>query len=479
MLRQAPRTAQNTFRWYIVLMLIVASGIFLVDTLTPLDTAVAVLYVAVIIASPNFLSRRGILAVGGMCLFLTIASFAIVHGDSLGSGPIIRCLVSLSAIVVTTFLALKNQEATQDIRYQATLLDLSHDAIFVRDERDMIVYWNAGAEELYGWKRAEVIGRNATEFLRTKFPMATDAIIRELHANDRWQGELIHTKRDGSEVVVASRWSLQRDERKRPFATMETNNDMTERRRSEDALHKAQSELSHVARVATLGELTASIAHEVNQPLAAVVTNGEACLRWLLRDVPDLKEVRSSVERMIGNGRRASDVIARLRALSRKGDAVWTKFDMNEIVADVLPLVDRELFRHDIELNLGLNSSPLPVSGDRVQLQQVVINLLMNAIQAMSAVEDRSRILSISTGLVSETNHVFLEVRDTGTGIKPGSVAELFNAFFTTKSDGMGMGLSICRSIIEAHGGRISVLPGSGQGAAFVLNLPIQQEIAA
>lgn len=477
MLNQAPRAAQNTFRLYVVPALIAAGGIFLIDTLTPLDTAVAVLYVTVIIASPNFLDRRGILAVGGICLFLTVASFAIVHSNSLESGPIIRCLVSLSAITVTTFLALKNQEATQDLRYQAALLDLTHDAIFVRDQRDVIVYWNAGAEELYGWKRAEVIGRSATELLKTKFPVALDFINRDLRGSGRWQGELIHTKRDGSEVVVDSRWSLQRGERGRPAATMETNNDITERRRSEDALHKARSELSHVARVTTLGELTASIAHEVNQPLAAVVTDGEACLRWLLRDVPDLKEVRASVERMIGNGRRASDVIARLRALSRKGDTVWTEFDVNEIVGDVLPLVDRELLSHDIELNLELSSSPLSLSGDRVQLQQVLINLLMNAVQSMSAVDDRSRILSISTGRMVETNHVFLEVRDTGMGIEPGSVTELFNAFFTTKSDGMGMGLSICRSIIEAHGGRISVLPDPGPGAAFVLNLPMQQEI--
>ncbi len=456
-----------------------ASSIFLVDTFTPLDTAVAVLYVTVVIASPDFLTRRGIMALGGLCLFLTVASFVIVHGRTFESGPVIRCLVSLSAIAVTTFLALKNQEATQDIRYQAALLDLTHDAIFVRDERDMIAYWNAAAEELYGWKSAEVIGRNATDLLKTKFSIAADTITHSLYVNDRWQGELIHTRRDGSEVVVASSWSLQRDGRGRPVATMETNNDITEQKWSEDALHKARAELSHVARVSTLGELTASIAHEVNQPLAAVVTDGEACLRWLLRDVPDLKEVRSSVERMIGNGRRASDVIARLRALSRKGDTAWTEFDANEIVADVLPLVDRELFRHDIELRLELNSSILPVSGDRVQLQQVVINLLINAVQSMAAVKDRPRILSISTGLAANTNHVFLEVRDTGTGIDPGAVAELFNAFFTTKSDGMGMGLSICRSIAEAHGGRISVLPDSGPGAAFVLNLPIQQEIPA
>ena len=280
------------------------------------------------------------------------------------------------------------------------------------------------------------------------------------------------------------RWLLARaaplrDENGRILRWYGVNTDIEDRRRAEDALHKAQAELAHVTRVTTLGELTASIAHEVNQPLAAVVTNGEACLRWLQRDVPDLDEVRSSVERMISDGRRASQVVARLRALVRKGDARQARLNMNEIVDDVLLLVERELVEQRVALRLDLEPSPLPVLGDRVQLQQVIINLVMNAIQAMSGVTDRPRVLSIrsrSRAPDTDDRSTIVEVRDTGVGIDPSSMAQLFTAFHTTKADGMGMGLSICRSIVEAHGGRISVAPDLERGACFVVSLPIIEE---
>ena len=179
---------------------------------------------------------------------------------------------------------------------------------------------------------------------------------------------------------------------------MVTNNDITDQKHAEDALRKSEGELAHVTRLTTLGELTASIAHEVNQPLAAVVTNGEAALRWMQRDVPDLKEVRNSLERMISNGRRASDVIARLRALTRKTDLIRVPLDANELLDDVLLLVDRELVAKNVALNLDLAKAPLPVLGDRVQLQQAIINLAVNAVQAMmSIVTDRPRALRIST----------------------------------------------------------------------------------
>jgi PAS domain S-box-containing protein len=280
------------------------------------------------------------------------------------------------------------------------------------------------------------------------------------------------------------RWLLARaaplrDENGRILRWYGVNTDMEDRRRAEDALHKAQAELAHVTRVTTLGELTASIAHEVNQPLAAVVTNGEASLRWLQRDVPDLDEVRSSVERMISDGRRASQVVARLRALVRKGDARQARLTMNEIVDDVLLLVERELVEQRVALRLDLEPSPLPVLGDRVQLQQVIINLVMNAIQAMSGVTDRPRVLSIrsrSRAPDTDDRSTIVEVRDTGVGIDPSSMAQLFTAFHTTKADGMGMGLSICRSIVEAHGGRMSVVPGLERGACFIVSLPIIEE---
>ena len=214
----------------------------------------------------------------------------------------------------------------------------------------------------------------------------------------RWEGELVHTARDGRRLVVASRWALQRDGRGRAAAILETNNDITERRQIEDGLVRAQGELAHVARVATLGELTASIAHEVNQPLAAVVTNGEACLRWLGRAVPDIGQARSSVEHMIRNGQRASEVVRRLRALSRKSDPSYAPVSLVDVVNDVALLIGRELQVHRTTLTVNTTGSLPSVRGDRVQLQQVVMNLLMNGIQAMDGVGDRPRRLGVEVG---------------------------------------------------------------------------------
>jgi PAS domain S-box-containing protein len=457
-----------------------AAGIFSIDTFSSLDSAaIAVGYVVVVLISANFLNRNGLLAVGVLCGFLTLASFAIVHGGTYESDPIARCLISLCAITITTFLALKNQQATLELRNQAALLELTHDAIFVRDGDDVITYWNAGAEEEYGWTSEQAVGKRATELLKTRFPDSREHVMQQLHAADRWEGELAHTKRDGTEVMVASRWSLQRDERGRPVATLEINNDITERKRADEKLRQAQAELSHVARVTTLGELAASIAHEVNQPLAAVVTNGEACLRWLLRDVPVLEEVRSSVERMINDGRRASQVLARLRGLARKSEPRQLPLDVNEVIHDVLPVVEQEMIEQRVVLHLDLEPAPPAILGDRVQLQQVIINLAMNAIQAMASITDRPRLLSIRSRTQTSDGgegSLIVEVRDSGVGIDPSSAALLFTPFHTTKPNGMGMGLSICRSIVEAHGGRISVAAGVERGACFIVRLPVLKE---
>jgi C4-dicarboxylate-specific signal transduction histidine kinase len=276
---------------------------------------------------------------------------------------------------------------------------------------------------------------------------------------------------------VASRWALQRDGRGRPGAILETNNDISDRRQVEDGLLRAQRELAHVARVATLGELTASIAHEVNQPLAAVVTNGEACLRWLGRPVPDVGQARASVENMIKNGQRASEVVRRLRALSRKSDPSYAPLSLADVVNDVALLIGRELQSH--RATLGVNAADgLPlVQGDRVQLQQVVMNLLMNGMQAMDGVSARPHRLVVEIARsAEEPQSIVLTVSDAGPGIDPASLGRLFDAFFTTRQDGMGMGLSISRSIVEAHGGRIWATNQPEGGARFHVSLPIAEE---
>jgi len=247
---------------------------------------------------------------------------------------------------------------------------------------------------------------------------------------------------------------------------------------AEQALRKAQAELAHVTRVTTLGELMASIAHEVNQPLATVVTFGDACLRWLDREVPRIDKALSAVEQMIGSAKHASDVIERIRALSKKRAFETMRLDINQVINDVIALIRGEINVHGISLRLELGASLPRVDGDRIQLQQVIMNLLMNCIQAMSGVTDRNRELRIRSR-EHESDQILVAVEDCGIGIEPEHAARLFNAFFTTKPDGMGMGLSICRSIIEAHGGQLWATANVPHGATFQFTLPLNADTAS
>jgi signal transduction histidine kinase len=240
---------------------------------------------------------------------------------------------------------------------------------------------------------------------------------------------------------------------------------------AEEALRKAQMELAHVTRVTTLGELTASIAHEVSQPLAAIISNAEACLQWLDREVPDLHAARRSAEWIIEDGNRASEVMRRVRALAKKTDVEKAPLDVNNVVGEVIALVQRELISHRVSLQTKLAPALPPILGDRVQLQQVIINLVMNGIEAMQPVMDRPRELVIRSRQ-DEAQQVLVSVTDCGVGISAENADRLFNAFFTTKASGMGMGLSICRSIVEAHDGRLWTEANVPCGTTFQFTLP-------
>ncbi len=254
--------------------------------------------------------------------------------------------------------------------------------------------------------------------------------------------------------------------------------DLTEHMLASEALREAQMELAHVNRVATMGQLTASIAHEVNQPLAAVVANAEACLRWLDRETPDLEEARQSVRWIMDDGNRASEVIRRVRALAKKTSLEKVPLNINDVVSETIPLVQRELISHQVSLRMELAPTLPTIMGDRVQLQQVMINLVMNGIEAMQSVTDRPRELLVRSGQL-ETQQVLVSVTDCGPGISAESADRLFSAFFTTKSGGMGMGLSICRSIVEAHGGRLWATANIPHGATFQFTLPVNADTAS
>jgi NO-binding membrane sensor protein with MHYT domain len=253
---------------------------------------------------------------------------------------------------------------------------------------------------------------------------------------------------------------------------------LSEQKRAEEALRQSQAELAHITRVATLGELTASIAHEVNQPLAAIVTNGEVGLRLLDREVPDLVEVREALHDMISNGKRAGEIIHRLRALSKRTETQKVALNINDAISEVIPLVQHEALKHQVSLRLELAPTLPAVLGDRVQLQQVIINLLVNGVDAMASVDSRPRELAIRSQRHGP-EQVLIAIRDTGVGIDPQSVRGIFEAFYSTKPSGMGMGLSICRSIVESHGGTIWASPNEGPGATVQFALPLRPEQAA
>jgi PAS domain S-box-containing protein len=350
--------------------------------------------------------------------------------------------------------------------------------MFSRTMDNVITFWNHGAEEMYGWTAAEALGRNAQQLLSTVFPVPRNEVDAELLRTGRWEGELGHTTRGGKQLVVASRWALQTDKNRQPTAFFETNNDLSEQKRSQESLAQAQADLTRVNRIMLVGEMTSSIAHEVSQPLTGVVSNAGTALRWLAAEPPNLAEARHYLELIVRDGKRASDVIARIRGLVRKEAPLTDGMDVNSAVLEVLALAHAEAERNRVAVRTDLDGNLPTLLADRVQLQQVMLNLVVNAIEAMSTVDERPRELTVATGR-DGASQVFVEVRDSGPGLDPSDVDSLFRSFYSTKPDGMGMGLSISHSIIEAHGGTLEALPNQPYGAVFRFRVPIDAEAAA
>lgn len=246
--------------------------------------------------------------------------------------------------------------------------------------------------------------------------------------------------------------------------------DITEFKEAENELREARRELGQVTRRTTLAAMTAAIAHEIKQPLGAVVTNADAGLRWLARSPPDLAEVRDTLTNIVADGHRASEVIQSVRAMFAKNEQAGSLIDVSELIRETIAILQSELDAAGITVRLDLSPDLGPLSGHKVQLQQVVLNLVTNAVDAMRAVTDRAKVLAVTS--TSETDGIAVTIEDTGSGIGPQHVDHVFEPFFTTKANGMGMGLAICRSIVEAHGGSLSVSSGVAHGSAFHVHLP-------
>jgi PAS domain S-box-containing protein len=578
--------------------LAIATVVSLRVGLTSASAACAYLMIVVVLSLlDSFISSAlfSVVAVGCLDYFFIAPRYDFQVANLPDFITLVAFLVT--SLVITT-LVRRLDRLGQAHAEQAHLLDLTQDCVLVRDLQHVITYWNRGGEELYGWSRAEAIGKVAHDLLKTRFPIPLEQISDTLRREGRWEGELLQSRRDGTELIVASRWSLQRDEDGASIGTLESNTDVTARRRAEEkvrrtqetylaeaqqlshtgsfgwnidsgnvflsdegrrifdwttdepltldkmlsrthpedlpfvrqsiehagidarefdfehrlllpngevkhvkvvarpmanaddadvigavmdvtavraaeaALRTARTELAHVMRVTSLGELTASIAHEVNQPLGAVVANAEACIGWLDRDQPDLAEARAAIERIVTDGLRAGEVIRRVRALVKRSESEVTRLDVNEVVIEAVAFLRHELERSGVSVRLALGADPITVLADRIQLQQVLINIGMNAIEAMQSTTDRSRDLLIRTH--REGAQAQVAVTDSGIGIPEEHITRIFDAFFTTKSSGMGMGLSICRSIIEAHGGRLRASSPERGGTTFEISMPLR-----
>jgi PAS domain S-box-containing protein len=358
------------------------------------------------------------------------------------------------------------------------LVDSNIIGIMIWDFQGRIIEANQAFLDIVGYAREDLVSGRLQwrELTPAEWRDADEQVVAELKADGTVQPrEKEYFRKDGSRVPVLRGAATFGDRHNEGVAFVL---DLTELKYAEEALRKAQADLAHVTRVTTLGELAASISHEVNQPLAAVVNAAAACQRWLDRSTPNLDEARRAVDWIIKEGSRASEVIRRVRALANKTDIEKVPLDVNDVVREAIALVQRELISHQVSLRTEFAPALPMILGDRVQLQQVIINLVMNGIEAMQSTTDRPRELVIRSGQ-DDAHGVLVSVMDCGVGISAEDADRLFNAFFTTKSSGMGMGLSICRSIIEAHDGRLWAMANLPHGATFQFTLPVNADTAS
>jgi PAS domain S-box-containing protein len=361
-----------------------------------------------------------------------------------------------------------------------TFVDHATDGLFLHDEHAVVIDVNRQACESMGYSRDELVGMHPRDFDAGLDAASVAQLGKRVGAGETVTFETLHRRKDGSVFPVEVRVRQFQQAKRR--LNLSIVRDTSERKLAEEtlrekdnALQMARTELARVSRLTTLGELTTSVVHEVSQPLGAMIASAAAGARWLAADPPEVAEARSALDNIAADGKRAREVIARIRALAKRQAPRLELLDINRKILEVLALTEHELRSHDIVLQAQLGEALRRVAGDRVQLQQVLLNLILNAIEAMSGVHDGPRQLTI-VSREDAPNAVVVEVRDSGTGLDPEGAERMFEAFYTTKAEGIGIGLSISRSIIEAHGGRLWASSNEPRGAVFGFSLPVAGE---
>jgi PAS domain S-box-containing protein len=466
--------APGGLAWIIVSALPASDFLGPVDQAAYLSLAIALIMVAAILALGLWSTRRALRPLTA----LTKAAQATAKGEwqevpetrrKDEIGLLARAFNLMTVRLRETLDGLRQSEA----RFEEAQR-MAHVGFWHRDIATNHIAWSDETYRIFGLtpQVPEITPARLQELIHPEDRQSWNESVTALVDNGtRYDVEYRVVRPDGELRIVHSQGDVTRAEAGRPVRIFGTVQDITERKRAEDGLREAQMELAHVNRIATMGQLSASIAHEVNQPVAAVLMNAGAALRWLSAQTPDLKEARDALGRIVKDAKRAGEIIDRIRALIKKVAPQKDRLDINEAVLEVVALTRSELLRDRVSLETQLAEDLPQVHGDRIQLQQVLLNLIVNAVEAMRGVGDGARELRVGTEK-DASGGVLVAVRDTGPGLDPQSGGRLFEAFYTTKPSGMGMGLSICRAIIEAHGGRIWATANQPRGAAFQFTLP-------
>jgi two-component system, LuxR family, sensor kinase FixL len=357
------------------------------------------------------------------------------------------------------------------------VLETALDAVVLMSEDGVVAGWNDHAVTLFGWTRAEALGRTMADLIIPERYRAAHkhGLERYLASGQATvlgrRAEVSGIRRNGEEFPLELSIAAVPGERLLFVGFLR---DLTER----NTLRQARAEVARMSQQMAMGQMAASIVHEINQPLAAIAANAGAGERWLSREHPDIEEARAAFKRVAGDSRRANAIIEEIRLMFRHDGVTLAALDVNALIREVLSLVRGDLDNHRIAIDTALSDGLAPVHANAVQLRQVMVNLISNAADAMSAVANRPRLLRLGTE-ASEADGLLITVEDSGSGIDPNQAERIFEPFFTTKSHGMGMGLSICRSIVEHHGGQLSVAPGRTHGSVFQVSLPIAPPVTA